>query len=249
MDRLDIQHYALRGTLGANYLAPAGSPARVLDVGCGTGQWGFELSGEHPSALVVGLDLVTGKPGAPERYKFVRGNVMQGLPFGDGAFDFVHERLLVSGVPAAAFPALVAELVRVTAPGGWVELVEVPWRIDGAGPAAQRLVDLTRELSDSLGLDTVGEVHRSLDHYLTDLGMAGVARQDVSVPVGAWGGQVGSLMVTDFRSGTTRVCEALQARGRITAQEARTFIREAQEEWENGRMSYPFAIAYGRRPA
>src|SRR5437763_1566847 len=80
VDRLDIQHYALRETLQGNHLAPIGQPHRVLDVGCGTGQWGFEMCEEFPAASVVGVDLVTGKPARPERYRYVRGNVMQGLP-------------------------------------------------------------------------------------------------------------------------------------------------------------------------
>src|SRR5215472_4044034 len=54
IDRLDIQHYTTRETLRANHLAPVVNPGRVLDVGCGTGQWGFEICQEFASALVVG---------------------------------------------------------------------------------------------------------------------------------------------------------------------------------------------------
>jgi SAM-dependent methyltransferase len=248
MDRLDIQHYALREMLQANHLAPVVGPARILDVGCGTGQWGYEMSRAHPSALVVGFDLVSSKPGQPPRYRYVRGNVLDGLPFAVDRFDFVHQRLLVSGVPAAVWPGLVADLVRVTRPGGWVELIEVPFEIERAGPAAQRLVVLTRELTDSLGLDTSGVVYRSLDGYLRTAGLVNVGRREVSLPVGEWGGQIGSLMVTDFRAGATRVCEVLQARGRLTEQEVRSLIQEAQQEWEHGRMAYPFGIAFGQKP-
>lgn len=248
MDRLDIQHFALRETLQTNHLAPVEALDRVLDVGCGTGQWAYEVCHESPSGLVVGLDLVSSKPGQPPGYRYVRGNVMQGLPFGGDRFDYVHQRLLVSGVPLAFWPTLVRDLVRVTRPGGWVELVEVPWEIERAGPAAQRLVVLTRELTASLGLDTAGAVYRSLDGYLRSAGLVDVVRRDVSVPVGRWGGKVGSFMVTDFRAGATRVCEALQARGRLSAEEVRTIIDEAQQEWEHGRLSYPFAVAFGRKP-
>jgi hypothetical protein len=45
VDRLDVQHYALREALGANYLAPVKGPALVLDVGSGTGQWAFGVRG------------------------------------------------------------------------------------------------------------------------------------------------------------------------------------------------------------
>jgi SAM-dependent methyltransferase len=248
VDRLDVQHYALRETLGTNHLAPIERPRWILDVGCGTGQWAFEMCVHFGTAIVVGMDLVTGKPSPPPRYRYVRGNVLPGLPFAGDRFDLVHQRLLVSGLPLAAWPGVVRDLARVTRPGGWVELVEVPWKIERAGPAAQRLVDLTKELTASLGLDTAGEVYRSLDEYLRQAGLVNVERREVSVPVGRWGGQVGSLMVTDFRAGATRVCEVLQAHGRLSSEEARVLIRDAQEEWEHGQLAYPFALAFGQKP-
>ncbi|HEY7199481.1 MAG TPA: class I SAM-dependent methyltransferase, partial [Candidatus Dormibacteraeota bacterium] len=129
IDRLDVQHYSLLEALGVNYLAPIEGPRRVLDVGSGTGQWCFDLAAEHPLALVVGYDLETGKAG-PGNYRFVRGNVLQGLPFAAGVFDFVHQRLMAtSAIPRAAWAAVVAELVRVAGPGAWVELVEVPVQV------------------------------------------------------------------------------------------------------------------------
>ena len=102
-------------------------------------------------------------------------------------------------------------------------------------------------MSTSLGLDTTGAVFDSLDDYLRRAGLSNVSRRQLSVPVGRWGGQIGSLMVTDLRAGFTRVCEVLQARSRLTADESRDLIRLALQEWEHGRMSWTFAIAYGQK--
>jgi SAM-dependent methyltransferase len=248
IDRLDIQHYALRETLRADYLAPVESPVRVLDVGSGTGQWGAEMCKEFDSALVVGLDLVSGKPGRPERYRYVRGNVLHGLPFADGQFDFVHQRLLVAGVPVPSWPAVVAELSRVTRPGGWVELVEVRWESEPPARAVQRLKNLTNLLLTSLELDTTDVVYRSLDTYLKEAGLTNVARRDVPVPVGRWGGAVGSLMATNIRAGSTRVLEVLLARGQVSDEEARALLHDALDEWENGGLAYPAAVAFGQKP-
>src|SRR5579884_3022095 len=191
VDRLDLQHFALRETLGANFLAPVESPVRVLDVGTGTGQWGFEVCHRFPGALVVGFDLVRGKPNPPPGYRHVRGNLLQGLPFRDGSFDFVHQRLLIWGIPVGAWPEVVAELVRVTRPGGWVELVEISVRPGRIGPATDRLFDLVLQMAGSQGLDTEGIVFRSLDDYLRRAGLEEVRRRELSLPVGEWGGQVG----------------------------------------------------------
>jgi hypothetical protein len=191
---------------------------------------------------------VSGKPDPPPRYGYVRGNVLHGLPFADDQFDFVHQRFLVTGLPLASWPSVVGDLVRVTRPGGWVEVVEVPWECVRPGPAVQRFLDLVRPLLASLGLDTTDVVYRSLDGYLEGAGLTNVVRRDVEVPIGRWGGTVGSLMVTNVRAGATRVCEALQARGNPSAAEARALIQEALVEWENGRMAYPVAIAFGQKP-
>lgn len=248
VDRLDVQHYALRAAMGATHQAPVEDARRVLDVGCGTGQWGFELCAEFPEALVVGLDLVAGKAGGPPGHRFVRADLLQGLPFRDANFDLVHQRLLVTGIPFVDWPRVVADLVRVTRPGGWVELVEPRSRPDGTAPATERIMDLTREMAVALELDTGGLVFSELDGYLRDAGLEQVARRPLVLPIGHWGGDVGALMATDLRAGSTRLCEVLQARSLISDQDGRELIAAAQAEWETHRTTWTFAVAYGRRP-
>src|SRR5215469_10995906 len=250
VDRLDLQHYALREALGANYLAPVSSAASVLDVGSGTGQWGFEVCGQFPEAMVVGLDLAAGKPGPPPGYRLVRSDLLAGLPFKDGRFDFVHQRLLFLAVPESSWSGVVADLVRVTRPGGWVELVEPPvFGLEGAGPAIQRLQALAVAAVAARGLDTKSTVFESVDRYLREAGMVEVRRREVSLPIGEWGGNVGSLMATDFRVAFTRVCEVLQGRGAVTAREAHELLQGVQEEYEERRVTSAIAIAYGRKPS
>jgi SAM-dependent methyltransferase len=220
----------------------------VLDVGCGTGQWAFEICEQFPEVLVVGLDLVAGKPEQPSGYRFVKGNLLQGLPFADDQFDFVHQRFLLAGVPVTSWPAVVADLARVTRPGGWVELAEIPWEVEAAGPATLRLLALGREMAASLGLDGGGVVFKALDGYLRRAGLYNVVRRELSIPIGEWGGRVGSLMATDGRAAFTRLCEVLQARSRLRAEDGRRLIQQALAEWERCRMSGPCVVAFGRKP-
>jgi SAM-dependent methyltransferase len=248
IDRLDVQHYAFKAVLRANHAAPVPrEAAMVLDVGAGSGQWAFDACDDFPDATVVGLDLMASKPAQPPRYRFVRANVLNGLPFGDGTFDYVHQRLMVSGIPLAAWPAVVADLARVTRPGGWVELVEGPWAFDREGPATRELLNLVTEMLAARGLDTTTVVFDSLDGYLRDAGLQDVTRRQIWLPIGEWGGQVGSLMATDLRAGLTRMAELLRAQSRLTAEDARRLIQEALEECERNRTTGPSAIAYGRK--
>jgi SAM-dependent methyltransferase len=248
IDRLDIQHYAFRAILGANYLAPIERPARVLDAGSGSGQWGFDVCDQFPEALVVGLDLAPGKLNQPPGYAFVKGNLTEGLPFGPDKFDFVHQRYVWGGIRLGSWPDVVRDLARVTRPGGWVELIEGPITIERAGPATDRMCSLTREMGAQRGLDGRGVVFAALDRYLRQAGLEKVERREDALPIGPWAGEIGGLMLTDFRAWFTRVSEALQARSLLSAQEARDLVAAALEEAEVGRMAWPAAIAMGRKP-
>ena len=248
LDRLDVQHYALREALGANYLAPVGRPARVLDVGTGTGQWVYDLCRKFPEALVVGLDLEPSKPGAPANYASLRANVLDGLPFMDDRFDFVHQRLLFTGVPLNAWPGLVAELVRTARPGGWIELVEGATRLEPVSPASDRLSGLLKHLGAARGLDATGAVFDSLDAHLVRAGATMVTKQTAALPVGEWGGRIGSLMASDMRALFTRLAPGFAAACGVPTSETEDLVLAAQREWERHHTTYSFAVAYGQKP-
>lgn len=249
IDRLDLQHYALAQELGAYYLAPIRRPTRVLDVGAGTGQWGYDVARFHPGALVVGFDLKAPKAGAPPSYRAVIGNLLQGLPFGDGCFDFVHQRLLFSGVPVVEWPATVRELLRTCRPGGWVELVEGATRFWPAGPATERLTELFVQLNRTTGLDSDSTVFDSVDSYLAEAGASDVSRRTIALPMGEWAGSTGSLMSSDIRALFTRVSAVFTARFGVPASECIELVRAAQLEWEQHHTTYELALAWGRKPA
>jgi SAM-dependent methyltransferase len=248
IDRLDVQHYALRAALRGNHAAPLGRPAAILDVGSGTGQWAYDLCLEFPDALVVGLDLVPGKVGhRPPNYRFVKANVLHGLPFADGTFDYVHQRLMVTALPVSTWPGVVRDLLRVTRPGGWVELVESGNDIEPRGPATSRLFELAAQLAASYELDWKGSVCNVLDGYLRDAGADAVGTQTVPVPIGEWGGQVGSLMASDFRSTFTSLCPTFEARFGLPAALCQELLRAMHAECEGFKSRYTFTLATGRR--
>ena len=91
-------------------------------------------------------------------------------------------------------------------------------------------------------------VFDSLERYLEQAGLEHIERRDDALPIGPWGGEIGALMLTDFRAWFTRVSEALQARSMLTVEEARDLIKAAQHEAEVGRMAWPARIAMARKP-
>jgi SAM-dependent methyltransferase len=248
IDRLDIQHYVLREHLGANYLAPLGQPARILDVGCGTGLWASELCAEFPRAQVVGFDLVPSKRPWPAGYCFVRGNLLQGLPFADDRFDFVHQRLLMAGVPVKDWARTVTELVRVTHPGGWLELVEGEFDIAPAGPATGRMLEVTWRLYQQAGLDSTGIIFRSLAEHPRRAGLMDVESREIVLPLGEWGGRIGSLMASGIRALFLRLAPVFKERFGVSERESALLIAAMQQEWEEHHTVVRFAVALGRKP-
>lgn len=67
---------------------------RVLDVGCGPGSWAMEIAGEYPKSQVVGIDINPMFPRdiKPSNCTFHQYNLLDGLPFEDGSFDYIFMR-------------------------------------------------------------------------------------------------------------------------------------------------------------
>lgn len=109
--------------LGAAIVAAVdATPAsRLLDVACGTGLVSRLFHGHV--AEVVGLDFTPAmyEQAAPHLDRLVVGSA-ESMPFADGEFDRVVER---QGVQFMDDRRAVAEMVRVTRPGGRVVLVQL----------------------------------------------------------------------------------------------------------------------------
>nr|XP_019009621.1 uncharacterized protein I206_05179 [Kwoniella pini CBS 10737]OCF48402.1 hypothetical protein I206_05179 [Kwoniella pini CBS 10737] len=127
IQRLDIQHHAMRLLFGGNYLAHVGEhlrrnsalgkDMRVLDLGCGTGTWCLEMSREFPEAEFIGVDLVPIQPdNLPNNCSFMIDDITNGLSYPDGMFDLVTGRLLVMGL--RDYPSILQDIARVIKPGG-----------------------------------------------------------------------------------------------------------------------------------
>ena len=94
---------------------PAG--ARVLDLGCGA----LGLRALEPALDITGVDI-SPEPSYPG--PFVQADAAEGLPFGDGEFDFVYCSSVIEHVEPLRREAFAAELRRVGR--GW--MVQTPAR-------------------------------------------------------------------------------------------------------------------------
>ena len=111
-----FERYGLRG------------PLRILDAGCGTGEASGRLAALYPDASLLGVDIIDAHldlarghlEGFGERLQFENRSIFElGLP--DHAFDLTVCRHVLQAIPHA--DRALAELVRVTRPGGRLHLI------------------------------------------------------------------------------------------------------------------------------
>jgi SAM-dependent methyltransferase len=163
---------------------------RVLDLGCGPGQWANEVAFEYPVWEVVGVDINETMIGYATAFARVQGrpnisfevmDIKQLLTFPDAAFDLINARFIVGLQDRASWPTLLAECRRVLAPGGILLLSEGERGIS-TSRALQRLEGwLTRALCEqgrtfSVDGQTIGIVHM-LGRLLQQAGFVGMEQR------------------------------------------------------------------------
>ena len=134
-------------------LEPLVSGARLLDLGCGSGDVLSSAVDRFPYlAAAVGMDLT------PEMLALARHRLKDtcgllqanahvgsaaGLPLKDGRFDLVTSLNLIHELPRDAVPPLLGEVHRVLKPGGWFRAV-IPCMV-GENPSSLAFQRLCRE--------------------------------------------------------------------------------------------------------
>ncbi len=249
ISRLDLQHYMLRSVMQGNYVAPISKNTRtILDVGCGTGCWAQEMALEFPMSLVVGCDLVeqrTEQIVAPPNYRFIEADALKGLPFADQSFDIVHQRLLFLAIPLAEWQREINELVRLTRPKGWVELLETQLTVQDGGPICSQISEWTTAISRMNGIDAA--YVPDIERYLHKAGLKNVFSRRYSVPLGTWGGYLGSMMATDTLAALKAFKPMVVSKLNVSSDDFDRLVTSQVQEWDMFHPNVTFFIACGQK--
>ena len=152
--------------------------ARILDVGCGTGEILLRLAREYPRVTLLGIDvhephLERARASGREfgaRLEFRVGDAFA-LEFPDGSFDLTVCRHMLQAVPEPQ--RVLAEMKRVTRPGGRLHVVAEDYGMIHCHPCAVDGDRFWREGPITLGERTGTDLYggRKAYHWLHALGL------------------------------------------------------------------------------
>lgn len=164
LTRLDSQDLMLTGSVGGPLLEQPETfaPRKILDVGCGTGSWLFDVANAYPSTTeLVGVDInnemveyarhQAEARHLSERIQFRVMDALTMIHFPDNYFDLVNQRLGVSFVRSWDWLHLLTEFSRVTRRKGIIRLTENEFIIESNSPSLRQLNMLTLKAFSKAG--------------------------------------------------------------------------------------------------
>lgn len=173
MDRQQIQGQTFTASMGGA-LPEQPDPTifrRVLDVGCGPGNWLIEAAKTYPHmSLLVGVDVSNPSIAyareqaaiaqVSDRVEFHAMDALLMLEFPNNYFDLVNQRLASSWIRTWDWPKLLSEYKRVCRRGGVIRITEFDYNLESSSPALNRLNDMCLHALHQAG------------HYMTPEGPA-----------------------------------------------------------------------------
>lgn len=252
--RLDLQHHLLKVAFGRNYASRLRAPRMILDVACGTGAWGRDLALEFKRAQVIGFDFdrtpleaalkLAGSDGRfPTNFHYVEADALKRFPFEDNTFDFAFARLIAPFVPAAQWPHVVREMVRVTRLGGSVEVADSGGFPVSPSPAFTALVEAMKRLMGQRGLYTEPGPH--LADLLSQGGVSRVKVRHVSVGTGNNALRQQRMLAADMLSAGATMAPIFAKLGMFSQEECDALLARAREEVARMGITWNFTWAFG----
>src|SRR5688500_14745609 len=97
----------------------------------------------YPNANFIAVDIYQTFPNEirPKNVNFLLGNVITGLNIKSNTFDYVFMREMKSYIPVNDWSKTIGELIRVTKPNGWLELIENDYGFTDGSPESLEFLD------------------------------------------------------------------------------------------------------------
>jgi ubiquinone/menaquinone biosynthesis C-methylase UbiE len=181
---------------------------RILDAGCGTGEITFRLGELYPQAFVLGVDIIDAhlalarRRSAPlgSRMTFEHQSIFE-LDAPDGTFDLVVCRHVLHSIPHP--DRVIAELARVTRPGGRLHLIPEDYGMLHFQRGALDPRRFWHDVPEAFGQKTETDlfIGRDAHEILVRLGLAEIALDYVVVDTVRVPRETFASIITAWRDG------------------------------------------------
>ncbi|KAB5591782.1 S-adenosyl-L-methionine-dependent methyltransferase [Ceratobasidium theobromae] len=255
-DRLQLQHEMFK-TLYDNKIllskARLNKNSQVLDSGVGSGSWLMALAKEIPGISIQGIDIEDNlfpRP-APNNVNLTRMSVLD-LPLTwTNRFDLVHQRGFVLGLRREEWPVALAQLYRVTKPGGYIQLLDGNLsRARNVGPANRVQNAMLAELCRRRGL--MLNVTDHLADMVRAAGFKDVKEDGRNIVMSSRNGKVGRDAWTNqylaFKGLKTPMLKAGGLNFVQTEGEFDQMIEDMGREWEEKGGECGYVVVCARKP-
>ncbi|PHH83073.1 hypothetical protein CDD83_3067 [Cordyceps sp. RAO-2017] len=196
---LDIAHHFITMLKGDRlFEAPlVGPPAKVLDVGTGTGIWAIDMADAYPAAEVFGTDISPIQPTwVPPNCVFHIEDAQLDWTYRPATFDFIHIRALYGSI--GDWAALYRQAFRSLVPGGWIENFEFNITLYSDSPEVRDNPDhifkrwsrVFLEAFDRIGKTARIGLSGNMRYLMEQAGFVDVVERSYQVPSGGWSSDV-----------------------------------------------------------
>jgi ubiquinone/menaquinone biosynthesis C-methylase UbiE len=151
LTRLTLQDHLLTTSMGG-VLPEQENPARfqrVLDIGCGIGNWAMEAAAVYPDMSLIGVDISqrmvnyarsqAQERQVADRVEFHVMDALLSLEFPNNFFDLVNLRMGMSYLRTWDWPKMLSEMLRVTKYKGIIRVTEAEIAYPATSPSQVKI--------------------------------------------------------------------------------------------------------------
>lgn len=190
--RLQIVHQVYLSMLKSKLTTvPLRNPAKILDIGTGTGEWAIGMAETYPKADVTGVDLSAIQPTAVPPNVFFEifdAEDDDDWTYPENFFDLIHFRNMAGSF--RSWDLMYERAYRHLKPGGWIEVVDFDdqenglFHYLGKDSEVRSWFLALRDASSRAGKE-INHMHL-LPERIANAGFQDVGVTKNDVPMGAW---------------------------------------------------------------
>ncbi|CAG8539299.1 313_t:CDS:2 [Ambispora gerdemannii] len=249
INMLTNHHYVLKETWeNTNFSAPVTdilkNNALVLDLGCGSGTWVLDMATEYNTSNFIGVDSASFFPKQirPMNTNFHQLNVLDGLPWNKNHFDFVYQKMMSTLFAEDDYQKQIHEIVRITKPGGWIEIMETNIELNNSGPVTTKVLKGACKILESGSINV--RIGAQIRRWFQECGLVNLRFQEKATPLGQWGNHLGVAAFDDMLMSLKKLQSCLLKNLGITEKEFESIVNVIKSETrEQGTSSFLYSFS------